>query len=76
MCLQKTNSLRGSAFQPLLGKQELKTPRTSFICDYMQFWEFLAILTEFLCSSRKSVGYSINCLNNAEINRYSNKIIP
>jgi hypothetical protein len=76
MCLQKNNSLRSSAFQPLLGKQELKTPRTSFICDYMRFWDFLAILTEFLCSSRKSVGYSINCSNNAEINRYSNKIIP
>jgi hypothetical protein len=39
------------------------------------FGFFVAILIDFLCGSRKIVGYSINCLNNAEINRYSNTII-
>jgi hypothetical protein len=33
-------------------------------------------LVVFLCCSIKSVGYSINCSNNAEVNRYSNKMIP
>ena len=46
------------------------------LCNFAIFFVFLANLIGFLCSSRKSVGYSNNCSNNAEINRYSNKFIP
>jgi hypothetical protein len=75
MCLHKTKYYKNNAFQPLLGLWELK--KAYNLCNLhlgmfkvpffrlWGFWDFPPILVEFLCISRKSVGYSINCSNSA-----------